>query len=88
MISFPIGRKYSCEEEWWHSTTLSQKQKEQLRSYVLGKLSKESCPIKETWIEQVNEQGKIFIDLFLHPQCEFIRIVKKDEEPNKEKRKQ
>ena len=34
MRSLPIGRKYSCEEEWWHSTVLSQKQKEQWRSYV------------------------------------------------------
>ena len=91
MISFPIGRKYSCEEEWWHS---------------LGKLSKESCPIvddntpreeldtmkesreKETWVEQVNEQGEIFVDKYLHTQCEFIRVVLKDAETSKEKRKQ
>ena len=44
MRSLPIGKKYSCEEEWWHSTTISQKQKENgdhtclinyLRSHVL-----------------------------------------------------
>jgi len=29
-------------------------------------------------IEQVNEQGNIFTDKHLHPQCEYIRIVKKD----------
>ena len=49
----------------------SQKQKEQYRSYVAQKLN-------ETWIEQVNEQGEIFVDKYLHPQCEYIRIVKKD----------
>jgi len=97
MISFPIGRKYSCEEEWWHN---------------LGKLSKELCPIvddntpreeldiwkkrqkmafgeqKETWVEQVNEQGEIFVDKYLHTQCEFIRVVLKDAETSKEKREQ
>ena len=106
MRSLPIGRKYSCEEEWWHSTVLSQKQKEQWRSYVLDKLSKESCPVvddntpreeldtmkesreKETWVEQVNEQGEIFVDKYLHTQCEFIRVVLKDAETSKEKREQ
>ena len=110
MISLPIGKKYSCEEEWWHSTTLSQKQKDQWRSYVISKL-KEPCPVVddntsreeldtlkesselETWVEQVNEQGEIFVDKYLHPQCEFIRVVNpnwtgKDEETSKEKRKQ
>jgi hypothetical protein len=29
-------------------------------------------------VEQVNEQGNIFTDKHLHPQCEYIRIVKKD----------
>jgi len=43
---------------------------------------------KETWIEQTNEQGEIFIDKYLHRQCEFIRIVKKDAKTSKEKRKQ
>ena len=38
-----IGRKYNCEEEWWHSPTMSQKQKDQWRSYVFSKL-KASCP--------------------------------------------
>ena len=45
MISLPIGRKYSCEEEWWHSTVLSQKQKDQWRSYVISKLAEEGCPV-------------------------------------------
>ena len=84
MISIPIGRKYNCEEEWWHmeDTKKSQKQKDQWRSYVNTKLD------KETWVEQVNEQGEIFVDKYLHPQCEFIRVVLKDEETSKEKRKQ
>ena len=47
----------------------SQKQKEQYRSYVTQKLD-------ETWIEQANEQGEIFVDKFLHPQCEYIRNIK------------
>ena len=50
---------------------LSQKQKEQYRSYVSHKIS-------ETLVEQTNEQGDIFTDKYLHPQCEFIRIIKKD----------
>jgi hypothetical protein len=33
---------------------------------------------KETWIEQVNEQGDIFTDKYLHPQCEYIKNIKKD----------
>ena len=49
----------------------SQKQKEQYRSYVAQKLD-------ETLVEQVDEQGKILVDQELHPQCEFIKIVKKD----------
>ena len=53
---------------------LSQKQKEQYRSYVTQKLD-------DTWIEQANEQGDIFNDKYLHPQCEYIRIVKKDGTP-------
>ena len=50
---------------------LSQKQQEQYRSYVAQKLD-------ETLVEQVDETGKIFVDKRLHPQCEFIKIVKKD----------
>ena len=74
MRSFPIGRKYNCEEEWWHmeDTKKSQKQKDQWRSYISAKLD------KETWIEQANEQGEIFVDKYLHPQCEFIGVVKPD----------
>jgi hypothetical protein len=84
MRSFPIGRKYNCEEEWWHmgASKLSQKQRDQWKSYVSTKLD------KETWVEQVNEQGKIFVDKYLHTQCEFIRVVLKDAETSKEKRKQ
>ena len=54
---------------------LSQKQKEQYRSYVSQKIS-------ETLVEQTNEQGDIFTDKYLHPQCEFIRIIKKDGTPS------
>ena len=50
---------------------LSQKQRKQYRSYVAEKLD-------ETWIEQANEQGDIFTDKYLHPQCEYIKIIKKD----------
>ena len=84
MRSFPIGRKYNCEEEWWHmsESNMSQKQKDQWRSYVSAKLD------KETWIEQANEHGEIFMDKYLHPQCEFIRVVIKDEKTSKEKREQ
>ena len=65
----------------------SQKQKDQWRSYISAKLD------VETWIEQTNEQGEIFVDKYLHPECEFIRVVlrkymKKDEKTSKEKRKQ
>lgn len=65
----------------------SQKQKDQWRSYISAKLD------KETWIEQTNESGEIFVDRYLRPECEFIRVVlrkymKKDEKTSKEKRKQ
>lgn len=50
---------------------MSQKQQEQYRSYVLQKLD-------ETLVEQTNEQGDIFTDKYLHPQCEFIRIIKQE----------
>jgi len=43
MKPLTIGKKYNCEEEWWHSPTMSQRQKDQWRSYVLAKLA-ESCP--------------------------------------------
>jgi hypothetical protein len=32
----------------------------------------------EAWIEQANEHGEIFIDKYLHQECEFIRVVKPD----------
>ena len=84
MRSIPIGRKYNCEEEWWHMVDLnkSQKQKDQWRSYVNTKLDNEKL------VEQVNEDGEIFVDKYLHPQCEFIRIVLKDAETSQEKREQ
>ena len=47
MKPLTIGKKYNCQEEWWHSSTMSQKQKEQWRSYVISKLAEESCQ-KET----------------------------------------
>ena len=50
----------------------SQKQKEQYRSYVTRKLD-------ETLIEQSNEEGEIFTDKYLHPQCTFIRVIKKED---------
>ena len=37
MKKLAIGKKYNCEE-WWHSPSMSQKQKDQWRSYVLAKL--------------------------------------------------
>ena len=56
MKPLTIGKKYNCEEEetseagkdlllshWYHDPSLSQKQKDQWRSYVLAKLA-ESCP--------------------------------------------
>ena len=89
MRSIQIGRKYNCEEEWWRmeDPKKSQKQKDQWRSYISAKLD------KETWIEQTNERGEIFVDRYLRPECEFIRVVlrkymKKDEKTSKEKRKQ
>ena len=84
MRSLPIGRKYSCEEEWWNmsESNMSQKQRDQWRSYISTKLD------KETWIEQANNDGEIFVDKYLHPECEFIRVVLKDAETSKEKRKQ
>ena len=74
-----LARKIVCEVEHYPYpmsapfvlVDKSQKQKDQYRSYVIDKLD-------ETWIEQVNEEGDIFNDLHLHPQCEYIGIVKKD----------
>ena len=43
MKPLTIGKKYNCEEEWWYSPTMSQRQKDQWKSYVLAKLA-ESCP--------------------------------------------
>jgi len=47
MKPLTIGKKYNCEEEWWDSgkVGLSQKQKDQWRSYVTAKLAEESCPV-------------------------------------------
>ena len=42
MKQLTIGKKYNCEEEWWHSPSMSQKQKSQWRSYVLAKLDEEN----------------------------------------------
>ena len=50
---------------------MSQKQRQQYRSYVSKKLD-------EALVEQTNEQGDIFTDKYLHPQCEFIRIIKQE----------
>ena len=91
MKSFPIGKKYSCEEEWWHSPNVCDIREEldtwkERQKMVFGEQ-------KETWIEQANEDGEIFVDKYLHPQCEYIRVVNPnwtgmDEETSKEKRKQ
>ena len=71
MKSFPIGRKYNCEEEWWHMEEQEAKKgKEQYRSYVLDKLN-------EIVIEQSNDQGEIFTDKYLHPHCKLIKVTKK-----------
>ena len=55
---------------------LSQKQKEQWRGYVFDKHNEEWKATEEEadfmWIEQANESGYIFLDKYLHPQCEFI----------------
>ena len=55
---------------------LSQKQKDQWRGYVFDK-HKEGWEVSEEetnfmWIEQVDEVGRIFLDKYLRPQCEFI----------------
>ena len=54
---------------------MSLKQKEQYRSYVLNKLD-------ETLVEQVDENGKIFLDKKLQPQCKLIRVTKLDDQKN------
>ena len=45
MKPLTIGKRYNCEEEWWdgEKVNLSQKQRQQWRSYVNAKLA-ESCP--------------------------------------------
>ena len=47
MKQLTIGKKYNCEEEWWdgEKVSLSQKQRQQWRSYVTAKLAEESCPV-------------------------------------------
>ena len=65
-MKIKLAKKTPCEGD-----NLSQKQKEQYRSYVAQKLD-------ETLIEQANEQGEIFTDSYLHPQCEYIKNIKKD----------
>ena len=49
MRSFPIGKKYNCEEEWWHmgESKMSQKQKDQWRSYVSAKLDEDKIKNEE-----------------------------------------
>ena len=54
---------------------MSLKQQEQYRSYVSQKLD-------ETLVEQVDEGGRIFRAKKLQPKCEFIRVVKLDDQQN------
>tara|TARA_Y100001951_G_C11101105_1_gene162099 strand:+ start:246 stop:482 length:237 start_codon:yes stop_codon:yes gene_type:complete len=54
---------------------LSQKQKEQYRSYIKQK-------IDETLVEQVDMEGRIFRDKKLQPRCKFIKTVKLDDQEN------
>ena len=54
---------------------MSLKQQEQYRSYVSQKLD-------ETLVEQVDEGGRIFRAKMLQPRCEFIRVVKLDDQQN------
>ena len=58
MKKFTIGKKYNCEEEW-NSPSMSQKQKDQWRSYVISKL-KEPCPVVDdnTPREELDEWKK------------------------------
>ena len=55
---------------------LSQKQRDQWRGYVSDKLNEDWEATEEEsgfmWIEQVDEVGRIFLDKYLRPQCEFI----------------
>ena len=79
LMKLNLAKKIVCEVEHYPYpmqapfilVKKSQKQKDQWRAYVTDKLH-------ETWIEQTNEQGEIFTDKYLHPQCEFIRVVKPD----------
>jgi hypothetical protein len=76
-MQIKLAKKIVCEAERYPMQApfvlvdKSQKQKEQYRSYVTQKLD-------ETWIEQADEDGNIFFDKFLHPQCEYIKNIKKD----------
>ena len=76
-MKLSLAKKIVCEIEKYPMQApfvlvdKSQKQKDQWRGYVTDKLD-------ETWIEQVNEQGEIFKDKYLHPQCEYIKNIKKD----------
>ena len=79
LMKLNLARKIVCEVERYSYpmqapfvlVKKSQKQKDQYRSYVAQKLD-------ETLIEQANEQGEIFIDSYLHPQCEYIKNIKID----------
>ena len=39
--------------------------------------------MSEEWIEQVEEYGHVFIDTYLHPECDFIRLWDSREEYEK-----
>tara|TARA_Y100000310_G_C20237989_1_gene603258 strand:+ start:166 stop:402 length:237 start_codon:yes stop_codon:yes gene_type:complete len=62
---------------------LSQKQKDQWRGYVSDKLNEDWKATEEEagfqWIEQVDEVGKIFLDKYLRPQCEYIGCWESEE---------
>jgi hypothetical protein len=66
-----VAKKIACEVERYPMEAPFVLQKDQYRSYVMQKLG-------ETLVEQVDEDGNIFIDKYLHPQCEFIGVVKPD----------
>jgi len=66
-----IAKKIACEVERYPMQAPFVLQKDQYRSYIMQKLD-------ETLVEQVDEDGNIFIDKYLHPQCEFIGVVKPD----------
>ena len=62
---------------------LSQKQRDQWRGYVFDKLNEDWKATEGEagfqWIEQANEAGDIFLDKYLHPQCEFIECWESEE---------